>query len=174
MNYNYKINGEVVRVWNWNTDYHTSVEVETSQKSYKRTIRTDKNGEKFFTWNKEKVYLKDYISYSMKELKEKIEQGEHITGDILTQSILHDGIENVRLICPLHPFSVVVPELGFGICNGREYVDTLCKITEERYEVKKNYKIGVVPVDNKNVGSENYYTRDMISLIKSGRIKIVA
>ena len=38
----------------------------------------------------------------MKELKEKIENGEWITSDDLCQAIMTDGIENVRFIVPLN------------------------------------------------------------------------
>ena len=52
-----------------------------------------------------------------------------------------------------------------------------CKV-EERYnrEVKQNYKLVVVPVepDETIASSSDFYTSDMMSLIQSGYIKIVA
>lgn len=176
MYYNFNINGEKTRVWMWNDDFHTSVGVDDCKRNrqFERTIRTDENGKKFFTWNKTKVYLKNYITMSMKELKEKIETGEWIIGDDLTQAILHDGIENVRFIVPLNPVSIAVPELGFALCDGMKYVDVLCKVVEKRHKVKDNYKIDIVPVDeNAMVGSHDFYTCDFVSMIKSGHIKIV-
>ena len=83
--------------------------------------------------------------------------------------------ENGRFIVPLNIVSVE----GFGISllDGNKTKDTVCKI-EERYnrEVKQNYKLVVVPAEpDETVASYNdYYTMDMITLIQSGYIKIVA
>lgn len=176
MNYRYNCGNEVVRVWVWNDDFHTEVTVTDNKtnKDYERTIREDENG-KFFTWNKNKVYLNDWIRTSMKELKEKVERNEWVTSDDLCQAILSDGIDNARFIVPLNVVSV----RGFGISllDGSKTKDTVCKI-EERWnrEVKQNYKLVVVPVepDETVASSDDFYTMDMISLIKSGHIKIVA
>lgn len=173
MNYRYKCGNEVIRVWVWNDDFHTEVSVtdNKSNKSYDRTIREDENG-KFFTWNKNKVYLNDWIRTSMKELKEKIERKEWVTSDDLCQAILSDGIDNVRFIVPLNTVC------GFGFfLDGNKFKDTVCKI-EERWnrEVSHNYKLVVVPVgpDETVASSRDFYTSDMMSLIQSGHIRIVA
>ena len=176
MNYRYNCGQEVIRVWVWNDDFHTEVTVTDNKtnKSYDRSIREDENG-KFFTWNKNKVYLNDWIRTSMKELKEKVEKKEWVTSDDLCQAILSDGIENARFIVPINTVSA----RGFGISllDGRNTKDTVCKI-EERYnrEVSNNYKLTLVPVetDETVASSDDYYTMDMISLIKEGYIKIVA
>lgn len=172
MTYKYKCGNEIIRVFVWNDDFHNEVSVEDTKtrKSYDRTIREDENG-KFFTWNRNKIYLNDWIKISMKELKEKIENGEWITSDDLCQAIMTDGIENVRFIVPLNT------TCGFGFClNGNEFKDTLCKV-EERWnrEIKQGYKIVLIPVesDESIASSRDYYTMDFISLIKSGHIKIV-
>ena len=173
MTYKYKCGNEVIRVFVWNDDFHNEVSVEDTKtrKSYDRTIREDKNG-KFFTWNRNKIYLNDWIKTSMKELKEKIKNGECVTSDDLCQAIMTDGIENVRFVVPLN----TTCNVGF-LLNGNEFKDTLCKV-EERWnrEVKQNYKIVLVPVepDESIASSSDYYTMDFISLIKNGNIKIVA
>lgn len=173
MTYKYKCGNEVIRVFVWNDDFHNEVSVEDTKtrKSYDRTIREDKNG-KFFTWNRNKIYLNDWIKTSMKELKDKIENGEWVTSDDLCQAIMTDGIENVRFIVPLNT------TCGFGfLLNGNEFKYTLCRV-EERWnrEVKQNYKIVLIPVepDESIASSRDYYTMDFVSLIKSGNIKIVA
>lgn len=173
MTYNYKCGNEIIRAFVWNDDFHNEVSVEDTKtrKSYDRTIREDENG-KFFTWNRNKIYLNDWIKISMKELKEKIENGEWITSDDLCQAIMTDGIENVRFIVPLNT------TCGFGFfLNGNEFKDTLCRV-EERWnrEIKQNYKIVLVPIDHDEgiANSCDYYTSDFVSLIKEGRIKIVA
>lgn len=173
MTYKYKCGNEVIRVFVWNDDFHNEVSVEDTKtrKSYDRTIREDENG-KFFTWNRNKIYLNDWIKTSMKELKEKIKNGKWVTSDDLCQAIMTDGIENVRFVVPLN----TTCNVGF-LLNGNEFKDTLCKV-EERWnrEVKQNYKIVLVPVepDESIASSSDYYTMDFISLIKSGNIKIVA
>lgn len=173
MTYNYKCGNEVIRVFVWNDDFHTEVSVNDAKtkRTYDRTIREDENG-KFFTWNKKKIYLNDWIRISMKELKEKIETDQWVTSDDLCQSILSDGIDNVRFIVPLN----TTCGCGFFL-DGNKYKDTLCKV-EERWnrEVKQNYKLVVVPVEpDESVASYgDFYITDMISLIKSGHIKIVA
>lgn len=172
MIYKYKCGNEIIRVFVWDDDFHNEVSVEDTktQKPYERTIREDENG-KFFTWNRNKIYLNDWIKISMKELKEKIENGEWITSDDLCQAIMTDGIENVRFIVPLNT------ACGLFFLNGNEFKDILCKV-EERWnrEIKQNYKIFLVPVepDDSVACSCDYYTEDFVSLIKEGHIKIVA
>ena len=173
MTYKYKCGNEIIRVFVWNDDFHNKVSVEDTktQKSYNRTIREDENG-KFFTWNRNNIYLNDWIKISMKELKEKIENGEWITSDDLCQAIMTDGIENVRFIVPLNT------TCGFGFfLNGNEFKDTLCKV-EERWnrEIKQNYKIVLIPIEpNESIASSrDYYPTVFVSLIEEGYIKIVA
>ena len=172
MIYKYKCGNEIIKVFVWNDDFHTEVTIEDTktQKSYDRTIREDKNG-RFFTWNRNKIYLNDWIKISMKELKEKIEKDEWITSDDLCQAIMTDGIENVRFIVPLNT------TCGLFFLNGNEFKDTLCKV-EERWnrEIKQNYKIVLIPEepDDSVASSRDYYTTDFVSLIKEGHIKIVA
>ncbi len=173
MTYKYKCGNKIIEVWTWDDEFHNEVEVRDrkTSKSYERTIREDENG-KFFTWNRHKIYLNDWIRVSLKELKGKIERGELVTSDDLCQAILTDGIENARFIVPLNPFC------GFGFfLDGNKFEDTLCKV-EERWnrEVKQNYKLILVPVESDNdvESYHDYYTTDIISLIRSGNIKIVA
>ena len=89
MTYKYKCGDEIIKVWVWNDDFHNEVIVTNNKnnKGYDRTIREDENG-KFFTWNRNKIYLNDWIKTCMKELKEKIEKKEWATSDDLCQSIL--------------------------------------------------------------------------------------
>lgn len=172
MIYKYKCGKEIIKVFVWNDDFHTEVTIEDTKtnKSYDRTIREDKNG-RFFTWNRNKIYLNDWIKISMKELKEKIEKGEWVTSDDLCKAIMTDGIDNVRFMVPLNTTG------GFFFLNGNKFKDTLCKV-EERWnrEIKQNYKIVLIPEkpDDSVASSCDYYTTDFVSLIKEGYIKIVA
>ena len=176
MFYRYNCGNEVIRVFVYGDDFHTSVSVENSEtsRSYDRTIREDENG-RFFTWNHKKIYLNDWIRLPMKDLKERMEKGEWVTSDDLCQAILTEGVDNVRFVVPLGVVSV----RGFGISmlNGSKCKDVLCKIEEDfNREVKNNYKIKVVPVvsDESVASSDDFYTSDFVSLIRSGHIKIAA
>ena len=73
MFYKYKCGNEVIKVFVWNNEFHSTVSVEDAKtrKSYERTIREDKNG-KFFTWNRNKIYLNDWVKISMRELKSEM------------------------------------------------------------------------------------------------------
>lgn len=131
MNYRYNCGDEVIRVGVWDNDLHATVIVtdNKTKKAYIRSIHEDENGT-FFTWNKNKIYLDNWIRTSMKELKEKVDRKEWITSDDLCQAILSDGVDNVRFIIPLYTVSG-------GLGTSLKTKGTVCKI-EERYnrEVK--------------------------------------
>lgn len=66
--------------------------------------------------------------------------------------------------------------LGISFADGDKFKDTLCKIKNEYInDVKHNYKLTLIPVEPSEsiVSRREFYTDDMISLIKSGHIKIV-
>lgn len=175
MDYKYNCGNEVISVWVWNDDFHTEVSVtdNKTKKTYERTIREDEGG-KFFTWNKNKIYLDNWIRITMKELKEKIERKEWCTSDELCQAILTDGVDSVRFIVPMNIVSMRV--LGISFADGDKFKDTLCKIKEDYlHEVKNNYKLQLIPVEptEDTVRRVEFYTGDMLGLIKSGHIKIV-
>lgn len=175
MNYKYNCGNEIIRVWVWNDDFHTEVSVtdNKTKKSYERTIREDENG-KFFTWNRNKIYLDDWIRITMKELKDKIDRKEWCTEDEFCQAILTEGVDNVRFIVPLNTVSMRV--LGIALADGNNFKDVLCKIKEDYlYEVKNNYKLQLIPVESTEdtINRREFYTGDMLSLIQSGHIKIV-
>jgi hypothetical protein len=176
MNYKYKCGYKIINVWVWDDDWHTEVSVadDVTNKSYDRTIREDAEG-KFFTWNKEKIYLDKWIRISMKELKQKIENDEWVISDDLCQAVMTDGIENAKFLVP---FNTVCASLcGITMLDGNKYKDVECKI-EPRWnrELKDNYKFILVPTeeDNTVASSQDMYVCDMLSLIQSGHIKIVA
>lgn len=175
MDYKYNCGNEVIRVWVWNDDFHTEVSVTDNKtnKTYERTIREDEGG-KFFTWNKNKIYLDNWIRITMKELKDKIDSKEWCTSDELCQAILTDGVDNVRFIVPFNTISMRV--LGLPLADGDNFKDVLCKINEEYlHDVKQNYKLTLIPVEPTEdiISCREFYISDMFSLIKSGHIKIV-
>lgn len=172
MIYKYKCGHEEIKVFVWNDDFHNEVSVycNKTKRSFDRTIREDSDG-KFFTWNKTKIYLDNYVKSSMEELNNRILNGEFITSDELCVAILSDGIDNVRFDVP---FNITTCLNTFT--KGRETKRVLCKI-EERWnrEVKQNYKIILVPVkeDNTITSYKDFYTGDLLSLLKDGLVNIV-
>lgn len=175
MFYKYNCGKEIITVWVWNDNYHNDVIVtdNITRKSYNRTIRENTNG-KFFTWNKNKIYVDNWIKISMKELKEKIKKKEWCTSNELCQAILTEGIENVRLNVPMNIISMKIFDIP--LANGNQFKKTLCKIEERHnYEVKNNYKLTVTPVNSDESVSKyrDFYTTDMLSLIQDGIIEIV-
>ena len=172
MYYYYMCGKEKIRVFVWNDDFHTAVSVEDREKrkTYERTIREDECG-KFFTWNKNRIYLNDWVRTSMKELQERIDNKERIFSDDLVHAILSDGVVNVR-------FEVPMPtRCGFFFVSRDKTKDVVCKIDENvrNYKVKNNYKLTLVPEKEDDEASpyEHYYISDLASLIESGYIKIV-
>lgn len=176
MTYNYKCGDEIITVWRWSgwlEDFHDHVSVHTKEGCYDRTIREDDGG-KFFTWNKHKIYLDDWIRVTMKELKQKIDNNGHVFSHDLSQAIMTDGPENVRFLVPLYVRDFF-PVIGFFLTRGDETKDVLCKVSEYEHKVSDNYKITVVPVeaDETVESSHSFYTSDMLQLIYGGDIKII-
>lgn len=173
MTYKYNCRGKIIEVFRYSDDFNKTVTVYNSEKAkeYERTIREDERGE-FFTWDKQKIYLDDWIKTSMKELKEKIENGERVKSDDMCQAILSDGVNNVRFIVPLG----VTCCAGFFV-DASKTKEVVCKVSEERFnrKVAQNYKIVLVPVepDDSVASCEDYYATDLLSLIEEGVIKIV-
>ena len=171
MRYKYRCGTDVIDVFRWNDDERpVNVYDYISDRSLNRSVREDKFG-KFFTWNKTKIYLDDYIRISIKDFAERVKNKEWVTSDELCQSILSEGVDNVRFIVP---FNTVC--CGGWFLEGDKFKDVECKIVEEfNREVKNAYKIHLVPVvkDDTVASSRDFYVSDFCSLIQSGIIKIV-
>lgn len=176
MYYKYKCDDDIIRVFTWCDNFHTNVYVEIMEdentiKEYERAIEEDDNG-KFFTWNEQKIYLDNWIRMSMKELQEKINNGEYISSNDICTAILSDGVDNVRFMVPFP----ITPFRAGQFKNRRQYKKVLCKIKEEwNREVQRNYKIIFVPVekDDDIVDKIEYYNSDIVDAIRRGGIVIV-
>ncbi|MBY6838749.1 hypothetical protein [Clostridium botulinum] len=172
MYYKFNIKNEQFRVWMWKDDFHNTITIEDNKthKQYDRTIRSDNKG-RFFTWNKEKVYVNDYHKITFEEFNNKLIKNEWIISDELTQMILNEGIENVIITAPMNKVDKVVSQLGIVLSNGNEYSNVDCLIKEYQYKVKDNYKINLVPL-SQNYVARSFYTSDLLNMIKEGRVKI--
>ena len=90
MTYLYDCGNEVIRVWRNNLCEDT-VCIETNDNSkyreFKRSVREDDKG-KFFTWNKNKIYVNNFKKISIQSIKDKLANDEWVTDDELCQAIL--------------------------------------------------------------------------------------
>ena len=170
MYYNYKCGNKVIEVWKTNNGFDDTVSVVIDRREYVRSIRKDKNGE-FFTWDRNKIYIDDWIRFPMKDFLEKIKNNEWVSTSELCLAIMSHGIDNIKFMVP---FEVSCNSIFFR--NKKKEKHILCKI-EERWnrEVNQNYKIVLVPVHsyNKYIGNKDLYTEYLLGFIKEGRIKII-
>ena len=169
MTYQYNCNGKVIDVWRWGDINMDNVSV-FDGKAYERSIHEDENG-KFFTWNKTKIYLDDWIRSSMKDLKDRVDNNEWITSEDLCKAILSDGVENVRFSIPVNNHD----QLDLSD-NPENCKDVLFMIKEEfNREVVNNYKVKlyIVDQDESNKKYRDFYTDDLVHLIRDHCVKIV-
>lgn len=175
MTYLYDCGNEVIKVWR-NNLCETTVCVETTingeYREFKRTVREDKKG-KFFTWNKNKIYIDNFKKISIQSIKDKLANGEWITDDELCQAIMSEGVENVRFIIPM--MAVSGRFMGIVTCDPTSRIDKVCHIEEGfNRNVVDNYKFNFVPdeYDGSTCSHEEYYVLDFVDLLRSGHAKI--
>lgn len=173
MKYKYNIKDEVVEVFVSDINLSTNVEVciyeNEKYKEYLRTIREDING-KFFTWNKEKVYLKDYIIYT-KEQCQEMANNKQLKKEDFVNMVLSYGIHNFRLLIPCKKRK----EYFIGIISIYDKDQTLkpCYLDESIYKFSNSNKVITIPDDEEYVCiHHNWYLSDLISFINDGYIKI--
>jgi len=171
----YLCNDEVINVYINGFDMD-NVCIETNEngnyREFRRSVHTDDNGA-FFTWNKCKVYLDDFIKIPIQTIKDRLERNEFVTSDELCQSILSEGIDKVRFIVPM--MKVDCRFMGLVSVNPSERIDTVCHIEEEfNRKVIDGYKFKLVPdnYDGSTCSREDYYVTDFVSCLRSGYIKI--
>lgn len=171
MTLKYNINGKEFKVY-LSPFGEDIVEVQDN-KTYKRTIREDDGG-KFFTWNKSKVYLDDFKKVPMSELKKRIDANEWITNDDLTQSILTDGVDNVRFEIPFEKLNCRC--FGLASVDSSKRINVPCKIKESyNRTIRDNYKYDFYPLSNKDAVMSHHecYVLDFVSDLRNGYSKIL-
>lgn len=170
MDYKYRCGKKIITVWRPTIVPTEIVRVYTGGRQYPRTIHTDHKGS-FFTWDKQKVYLDNWIRLPMKELKEQIERKKSVTAYDLCTAILSDGVDKARFIVPMN--TIAFPGI---FANGCDFKNVECRVVEEfNREVANCYKLVCVPVtpDVTVVPKREFYVLDMLSLLEDGIIKIV-
>lgn len=178
MFYAYDINGKEVMTQYYGAMFKDdieslSVDINCGKKQFKRTVHKDCKG-RFFTWNKQKVYILDYKRLHMKYLAliladSSVSNRKDITSDELIKSIICDGVRNVRFLIEQE---VRCGHSKFIKNTKREYVPY--KIEEQfNREILIGYKITLVPEDgDKGYKELDTYFSDFTSMINEGIIKI--
>ena len=165
MYYNFKDNkNNDLKVWIWNDDLHNTVTIENKYQ-YECIIKEDKNG-KYFIWKQEKFYLNDYHKITYDEIQKKINKKEWITSDEITQMILNEGKENIKLLIPLRYLDINEKDNKMITCN-------IIERDTDSYKIIKNYKIRVSYFIDDYEHSREFYSSDLTGLIRDGIIKII-
>lgn len=94
-----------------------------------------------------------------------------MTTDKLKEIIAEKGVENIRFAYPMAAEGTITP-LGLMVSHDGNTKVMKCKITEERFKIKDNYKISLTPSDEEWY-TEHFYWMDFVSLIERGVIKIL-
>ena len=149
MYYNYLCNGEKVRVFNWNNKAR-GVTVDYEGNEYDLPILTDDHGG-YFVWKETKIYLDDFIKISIEELNDKKKEDKYwLLDEYLVTTILSEGVEHVGFVS--------------------KQTNTLYKIDESIYPVKKNYKITLVGPDKLR---HDFYIMDFTCMVMDGIFDMV-
>ena len=107
---------------------------------------------------------------NIQDIKNKLANKEHFNYHEFAEAV-KTNIDTVRFIVPLNKIMFAIGGIGLADGNSHDLVE--CFVSEERYELKENYKITVIPVDTVPYGKEHFYLMDFVSLIEQGTIKIV-
>lgn len=145
-------------------------------KEYNRTVRIDKNGKKFFTWNKEKVMFDDFICDTPAEFVEKVKNNvDRLYGDDLCRTLLKYGMDSIHVKIrknPMDLYNIGGMILGFEtkFKNKEDGVWVEYKFTPEYLHNPINsYKLKMVPVNPEYIGvfsRWDTYVDDMVALFK--------
>ena len=165
MYYKYHCGDDVIRVFSYaaSIPFDKTVIVEVGSRDYTCSVHKDEKGE-FFTWNKQKIYINDWIRMTMAELRDNLHNEDYwMVSDDLCIAIATDGPENVRLEVPNK--LLCLNKDGMSICHIDE--------TEYNRKVLQNYKLNLM-YEGKDGDRRviDFYTSDLFSMIRSGLITI--
>ena len=171
MYYKYVINDKITRTWyNHNSKL---IEIENSKgKTIARCpIQLDAAGE-YFVYSEQKIYKKDFIKVSFEDFMQAVKD-KMAFDDMFTTMLLSEGIEHIQLEVPMN--TVSGPSIfGISFADSDKFINKLCRIVEHEYKIEDNYKVEVEALikDGNTIIHRSFYTSDMVSLIRDGRIKI--
>ena len=183
MRANYNVNGKTITAYVWNDMLYEdgfmrkTIEIYLGKRTIKKNLHKDENG-CFFYWDKQKIYVKDFVYLSAEELvdvvKTAIANGDWVNEDTILATLLNES-DKLNIVYPLPKVDMIVPFLGISIC-GTKTKETVCKFTEERYKKEQwHYKVSLAPVDenmNMTVVSRHPYFSDLCSEIRTGKVEL--
>lgn len=112
------------------------------------------------------------------EMHDNILAGERLTTSDFV-AVLKENTNDIGFIIPVQPFDTLIPFMGIGVkSNDAKEQDVLFVLDKNgRYKENDwNYKVSLIPKDEKEklaFGYENYYTSDLLSMLRQGIAKIV-
>ena len=167
----YNVNDKIIRTWYVNFRDTIDIENEKGKTIAQLPIKSDDRG-KYFIYNGQKIYKNEFVKVSFEDFMTAVKNNEAFD-DIFINMLMSEGIDNIQLEVPMNTISGPVV---FGIClaDGSNFVNKKCRIIEREHKIEDNYKIDVEVIENDGttIAHRSFYTEDMVSLIKSGHIKI--
>lgn len=131
------------------------------------------DGDLAFKFNGEEVLIGKAVLPTMAEIKQKLADDSWVTSEQLVQAVMAAGMENVKFSMEMEAPAALIG--GFAVCNGRNKRRVDCKIVPMYNRMPHgNYKLKFEAVNNEEerLCREEFYTSDMIGLIKRGFIQI--
>ncbi|WP_097005279.1 hypothetical protein [Lacrimispora amygdalina] len=189
MNYEFKLsNGEILRVF-YNDLFKDEIKKtnglvsfwlnnNNKNKEYLRTVRYEDDNKKFFTWNREKIFMDDFLAFTPQELVEKFKnKDEHINSEDLCHTLEKYGIDSLRMLIKVERNSFGSFSLRFKTTSNMEtdedYTWVEYKFVEDYLRMPQDgYKLKLIPSKDKEYelySNEDFYVGDLCRLISCCR-----
>lgn len=153
-----------------------------------RTVRFDEYGRRFFTWNKERINLDDFLACTPLELVKKVNSGK-ASPDDLCHTLEKYGMDSLTISIrtkKLERVNFGLFSMGFSVRSNLDkpkdfdWVDYQF-VPEYLRMPKDGYKLKLMPLLEEHKGvypSEDFYVGDLVGLLspkshcKDYRIKV--
>lgn len=172
MHFKYNINGTIIRTWYGYFKDSVDIEDNTDKTIAKLPVVSDNNRE-YFIYNGQKVYKSDFVKVSFEDFMNAVKENMAFD-NMFTTMIMSEGLDNIQFEVPMNTITGLhIFDIGFA--NGDKFINKTCRIIEREHKVEDNYKIEVevIDPDETTISHRSFYISDMISLIRSGHIKIM-
>lgn len=137
-------------------------------RSYDRTVRIDKSGRKFFTWDSEKVWFDNFLCLTPSEFVQKVNGNVgSLYGDDLSRLLLKYGMQAICVY-----INKGIDEVRYGVDKGVAQENWVrYQFTEDYLHMPiDNYKLRLEPVseyDKREYSVTDTYTTDLVGLFKA-------
>lgn len=173
-------NGDILSTYIWsellfnpNASYK-EIEISFKDKKYKKELEEDSNG-KFFIFEKEKIYLKNYLSKSFEEIWEIVKENpNNLIDDDLYWSLLNHFEDYYFLMdVNLNDYTKYKLEMKDSEVKSICKLDLNGRYSKSDWQYKVSFK-----TNNENTSMicsvRDLYFSDFISLIRDGSILILS